>query len=1203
MGIEAKEPKVEILKLKDDLKEAEGFRDEDQVEQLRASVELCSSNSPVTVLESEFKNCSHQAVDFILESPAEFSVKNKNIAGFDYDVLVKQATYRMQTFGINNQRKKDLELEYNISLVDKSRPVIGIIDSGVNVHHESFHDTYIAKFIDNDEWKGGNINVPFKRIASYKVYGREINLQGDLCLNMQWDELLNALQQAIHDKVDVLSISISKPMIEEKSYFDDVFNLGGYRAVKENIVVCMSMGNFGSGNEVTSSLAPWLISIGSSNSGGRFFTPIKLGNGSKLKGFGSLIDEDKHEHELVFCHMHYCVNVIEQSETHKLVIVCNDMKCSLINELKEKAAGILVVGIDIASCEHHFRIPMIFLNDADGGKINEYMSRFCLVALIFILILQPDIRAPGENILCATKWHPIHMHGDYAIVSGTSMSTPMIAGIISYIRTVHPQWEPGRIKSALMTTATPLQDRDEKDIMGFGAGCINSLKALDPGLVYDLTYDEFRRYLISRPEDKSKLYAMREDVSGEEIAGNNLNLPSFRLILGGENSYSFNRRLTNVGPHPKCKYQADIIRGTKCALDINFLVEPLTLEFNNIGDTQQFRLTIKCSTTECMTLAYARLRWTELSPDYKQHTVSSPIVVRELVDQELEESKLPPDNTEAIPTEQLEISINALTGCVGSSTIRIPGSIKGKSLSILIDTGSTHSFVTAGWAKEGLELLQTHPLSITVANGEKLLSTAISKNLLWKMQGHCFEHDFRVLHLGGSDMVLGVDWMRKYSPITMDFNMMTLKFSKDDRVITLQGGTSPTTLKIISGEKMQKLTSKDPHFFGELYFLSVDSSTSTTPTYLQPLLDSYQSVFAEPTSLPPPRSQDHAITLVPGALPVNLRPYRFPHSQKTEIEKQISDMLAASVIQSSKSPFASPCLLVKKKDGTWRLCVDYRHLNSLTIKNKYPIPVVDDLLDELSGAKFYSKLDLRSGYWQIRIRPEDIPKTAFRTHHGHFEFKVMPFGLTNAPATFQSLMNEIFAPFLRKFVLVFFDDILIYSLNMADHYSHLQQVLQVLVDNQLFARRSNCRTLASVASHPVKMSHTVGTTQIEQDIWETAEEIAVMTLESEETITEEDKDKEGSMLLAPERSETESKMWYIIRFWPGVDHLLLVDTIEDISDCTCYLPSNERTMEAYTTEENIDIVAGLDEVESVVPRIVERCKTVYVPFHPVVRYV
>ncbi|KAK8983583.1 hypothetical protein V6N11_073987 [Hibiscus sabdariffa] len=403
--------------------------------------------------------------------------------------------------------------------------------------------------------------------------------------------------------------------------------------------------------------------------------------------------------------------------------------------------------------------------------------------------------------------------------------------------------------------------------------------------------------------------------------------------------------------------------------------------------------------------------------------------------EELYDTKEPLVTTNEEVTDPLEISMNALTGCVGYNTIRIPGSIKGRPLSILVDSESTHSFVTAGWAKEGVELIQTHPLSITVANGDQLHSTAIIK---------------------GSDMVLGVDWMRKYSPITMDFNKMTLQYLKEEQPITLQGGIKNTSFKIISGEKMQKMTSKNPEFLGELYFLSIDAIDSTTSACLQPLLEQYKSVIDEPKGLPPQRTQDHAISLIPGAQPVNLRPYRFPFSQKSEIEKQIGEMLAASIVQNSKSPFASPCLLVKKKDGTWRLCVDYQQLNSLTIKNKYPITVVDDLLDELSGAKYYSKLDLRYGYWQIRIIPEDVPKTAFRTHHGHFEFKIMPFGLTNAPATFQSLMNEIFSPYLQKFVLVFFDDILIYSLTLADHYSHLQQVLQVLETNSLFARKSKC---------------------------------------------------------------------------------------------------------------------------------------------------
>ncbi|KAL4279043.1 hypothetical protein GQ457_03G021820 [Hibiscus cannabinus] len=214
----------------------------------------------------------------------------------------------------------------------------------------------------------------------------------------------------------------------------------------------------------------------------------------------------------------------------------------------------------------------------------------------------------------------------------------------------------------------------------------------------------------------------------------------------------------------------------------------------------------------------------------------------------------------------------------------------------------THNFVTEGWTKVGLELIQTHPLSITVANG-------------------------------GSDMVLGVDWMRKYNLITMDFNKMTLTFSKADQCITLYGGLSQASLNIISGDKMQKLTSKDPNLVGELYFLSVDTIASATPECLHPLLEKFKSVFDEPQGLPPP-----------------------------QVEKQISAMLSASIIQNSKNPFASPCLLIKKKDGTWFLCADYRQLSSLTVKNKYHIPVVDDLLDELSVARYYSKLDLRSRY-------------------------------------------------------------------------------------------------------------------------------------------------------------------------------------------------------------------------------------------------
>jgi hypothetical protein len=153
--------------------------------------------------------------------------------------------------------------------------------------------------------------------------------------------------------------------------------------------------------------------------------------------------------------------------------------------------------------------------------------------------------------------------------------------------------------------------------------------------------------------------------------------------------------------------------------------------------------------------------------------------------------------------------------------------------------------------------------------------------------------------------------------------------------------------------------------------------------------------------LPPSREYDHHIPLIPGVKPVNVKPYRYSPTQKDEIERQIKEMLANGIFRPSTSPFASPLLLVKKKDGTWRFCIDYRQLNAITVKNKYPLPIVDELLDELKGAAWFTKLDMKSGYHQIRLTPTDEPKTAFRTHHGHWEFRVMPFGLTNAPETFK----------------------------------------------------------------------------------------------------------------------------------------------------------------------------------------------------------
>jgi len=185
-------------------------------------------------------------------------------------------------------------------------------------------------------------------------------------------------------------------------------------------------------------------------------------------------------------------------------------------------------------------------------------------------------------------------------------------------------------------------------------------------------------------------------------------------------------------------------------------------------------------------------------------------------------------------------------------------------------------------------------------------------------------------------------------------------------------------------------------------------------------------------------------------------PYCLAPSELQELASQLQELSDKGFIRPSSSPWGAPILFVKKKDGSFRMCIDYRELNKLTVKNRYPLPRIDDLFDQLQGATCFSKIDLRSGYHQLRVHEDDIPKTAFRTRYGHFEFTVSPFGLTNAPAVFMDLMNRVCRPYLDRFVIVFIDDILIYSKSKAEHEQHLRTILQMLKQEQLYAKFSKC---------------------------------------------------------------------------------------------------------------------------------------------------
>ncbi|GJY21870.1 putative reverse transcriptase domain-containing protein [Tanacetum coccineum] len=295
-----------------------------------------------------------------------------------------------------------------------------------------------------------------------------------------------------------------------------------------------------------------------------------------------------------------------------------------------------------------------------------------------------------------------------------------------------------------------------------------------------------------------------------------------------------------------------------------------------------------------------------------------------------------------------------------------------------------------------------------------------------------------LVELGSFDVIIGMDWLSMYHAIiAYAEKIIRIPWGSETLIVHGDGSNqgNETRLNNISCTKTQKYLLKGHHvFLAHVTTKETEDKSGEKRLKDVPIVRDFLEVF-------------------PGEL---LAPYRLAPSEMKELSDQLKELSDKGFIRPSSSPGGAPVLFVKKKDGSFRMCIDYQELNKMTVKNRYPLPRIDDLFNQLQGSSVYSKIDLRSGYHQLRVREEDIPKKAFRTRYGHYEFQVMPFGLTNAPTVFMDLMNRVCKSYLDKFVIVFIDDILIYSKNKKEHKEHHKAILELLKKEELYAKFFKC---------------------------------------------------------------------------------------------------------------------------------------------------